>query len=152
MKDEGVINEPDIVKPEYTTIFSFPTMSPKNAIVRKNISAIEQLELWKIYAQHWCEHKPSITVTVKEDEWMGVGAWVYENFDIISGISFLPYDDHVYQQAPYQDCTKAEYSKMLKGSPMKINFSRLSEYEKEDTTTGSKELACTADSCEVVDI
>ncbi len=152
MKDEGVINEPDIVKPEYTTIFSFPTMSPKNAIVRKNISAIEQLELWKIYAKHWCEHKPSITVTVKEDEWMSVGAWVYKNFDIISGISFLPYDDHVYQQAPYQDCTKAEYLSALLKTPKEIDFSKLSLYEKEDTTIGGRELACTSDACEVVDI
>jgi ribonucleoside-diphosphate reductase alpha chain len=152
MKDEGVMNEPDVMKPDYTTVFSFPTMSPKGATVRKDVSAIEQLELWKIYAQHWCEHKPSITVTVKEDEWMDVGAWVYENFDIISGISFLPYDDHTYQQAPYQDCTKAEYSSALLKTPKEIDFSKLSIYEKEDGTTGSRELACTSDACEVVDI
>jgi ribonucleoside-triphosphate reductase len=152
MKDEGVINEPDVMKPDHTTVFSFPTMSPQGASVRKDISAIEQLELWKIYAQQWCEHKPSITVTVKEDEWMDVGAWVYKNFDIISGISFLPYDDHTYQQAPYQDCTKAEYSSALLRTPKEIDFSKLSIYEKEDTTTGSRELACTADTCEIVDI
>ena len=105
-----------------------------------------------MYAQYWCEHKPSITVTVKEDEWMDVGAWVYENFDIISGISFLPYDDHTYQQAPYQDCTKAEYSSALLKTPKRIDFSKLSIYEKEDTTTGSRELACTSDACEIVDI
>ena len=152
MKDEGVVNEPDVMKPEYTTVFSFPTRSPIDAIVRSEVSAIDQLELWKIYADKWCEHKPSITVTVKEDEWMDVGAWVYKHFDIISGISFLPYDDHTYQQAPYQDCTKEQYMTMLKETPSEINFSKLSVYEKEDTTSGSRELACTADACEVVDI
>ena len=152
MKDEGVVNEPDVMKPEYTTVFSFPTRSPVDAVVRSEVSAIEQLELWKIYAEKWCEHKPSITVTVKEDEWMEVGAWVYKNFDIISGISFLPYDDHTYQQAPYQDCGKGEYASMLLKTPTEIDFSKLSLYEKEDTTSGSKELACTADACEVVDI
>lgn len=152
MKDEGVVNEPDVVKPEYTTIFSFPTQSPANAVVRSKVSAIEHLELWKIYADKWCEHKPSISITVKEDEWMEVGSWVYLNFDIISGVSFFPYDDHVYQQAPYQDCTEEEYSAMLLRTPKEIDFSKLSLYEKEDTTSGSKELACTADACEVVDI
>ena len=152
MKDQGIVNEPDVMKPDYTTVFSFPMKAPDMAVTRKDVSAIEQLELWKIYADKWCEHKPSITVTVKEDEWMDVGAWVYKNFDIISGISFLPYDDHTYQQAPYQDCTKAEYSFALLKTPKEIDFNKLSVYEKEDSTTGSRELACTADACEVVDI
>ena len=108
--------------------------------------------LWKIYAEHWCEHKPSITVSVKEDEWMEVGAWVYKNFDIVSGISFLPYDDHVYQQAPYQDCTEEEYLTLSENTPKLIDFQKLSEYEKEDHTNGNKELACSAGVCEIVDI
>ena len=152
MKDEGVVNEPDVMKPDYTSVFSFPIKSPKGAVTRKDVSAVEQLELWKIYADKWCEHKPSITVTVKEDEWMVVGAWVYLNFDLISGISFLPYDDHVYQQAPYQDCTESEYSSALLCTPKSIDFSKLSEYEKEDNTSGNRELACSAGVCEVVDI
>ena len=152
MKDQGVFNEPDVMKPEYTSVFSFPMKSPKGAVTRKDMSALQQLTLWKIYADKWCEHKPSITVTVREEEWMEVGAWVYINFDIISGISFLPYDDHVYQQAPYQDCAEEEYEKFLLNAPNTIDFNKLSEYEKEDTTSGNRELACSAGVCEVVDI
>jgi len=152
MKDQGIVNEPDVMKPDYTTVFSFPTKAPDMAVTRKDVSAIEQLQLWRIYADKWCEHKPSITVTVREDEWMVVGSWVYLNFDIISGISFLPYDDHVYQQAPYQDCEKDDYESLQSFMPSTIDFTRLSEYEKEDTTSGSRELACTADACEIVDI
>ena len=152
LKAEGVPCEPDVTKPTYTSVFSFPIKAPSNAITRKKVSAIDQLVLWKIYAEHWCEHKPSITVSVKEDEWMEVGAWVYKNFDIVSGISFLPYDDHVYQQAPYQDCTEKEYLKLLENMPESIDFQKLSEYEKEDHTNGNKELACSAGVCEVVDI
>ena len=152
MKDQGIVNEPDVMKPDYTTVFSFPTKAPDMAVTRKDVSAIEQLQLWRIYADKWCEHKPSITVTVREDEWMVVGSWVYLNFDIISGISFLPYDDHVYQQAPYQDCKKDDYESLQSFMPSTIDFTRLSEYEKEDTTSGSRELACTADACEIVDI
>ena len=152
MKDQGIINEPDVMKPEYTSVFSFPIKSPKGAVTRKNMSALQQLNLWKIYADKWCEHKPSITVTVREEEWMEVGAWVYKNFDIISGISFLPYDDHVYQQAPYQDCTEEDYTMFLLNAPKTIDFNKLSEYEKEDNTSGNRELACSAGVCEVVDI
>ena len=152
LKAEGVPCEPDITKPTYTSVFSFPVKAPNNAITRKDVSAIDQLVLWKIYAEHWCEHKPSITVSVKEDEWMEVGSWVYKNFDIVSGISFLPYDDHVYQQAPYQDCTEEEYLMLSETMPKSIDFQKLSEYEKEDHTNGNKELACSAGVCEVVDI
>ena len=152
LKSEGIPNEPDVTKPTYTTVFSFPVKAPDNAITRKNVSAVEQLVLWKIYAEHWCEHKPSVTVSVKEEEWMEVGAWVYRNFDIVSGISFLPYDDHVYQQAPYQDCTEEDYTAMLMDTPKSIDFQKLSDYEKEDHTNGNKELACSAGVCEVVDI
>jgi len=152
LKDQNVINESDLSKPQYNTIFSFPVEAPKNAITRTDVSAIDQLKLWKIYADKWCEHKPSITVSVKEDEWMEVGDWVYKNFDIISGVSFLPYIDHVYEQAPYQDCTEEEYKTALTNMPKTIDFSKLSEYEKEDHTSGNRELACSAGVCEVVDI
>ena len=152
MKDAGIPAEPDAGKPDTTTVFSFPTKSPKGAITRTNMTAIQQLEYWLIFQRHWCEHKPSVTISVKKDEWMEVGAWVYKNFDEVSGISFLPFDEHVYQQAPYQDVEREEYLELKSIMPKSINWSKLAEYEKEDTTTGSKEFACTADSCEIVDI
>jgi ribonucleoside-triphosphate reductase len=151
--ESGVHNERDMMKPDSTTVFSFPMKSPKGAVTRTQMTAIEQLELWKTYAIHWCEHKPSITVTVKEHEWMDVGAWVYENFDVASGVSFLPHSDHTYQQAPYQDIEPDEYlewEKMYKG--VHIDWNKLTEFEKEDNTSGSRELACTAGVCEVVDL
>ena len=116
------------------------------------MGAIEQLKMWKKYQDEWCEHKPSCTVSVKEEEWMSVGAWVYENFDKISGISFLPYTDHVYKQAPYQDITKEEYLELKNKMPTTIDFSLLKNYEFEDNTTGSQELACTGGVCELVDV
>jgi ribonucleoside-diphosphate reductase alpha chain len=152
MIDSGVPAEPDAGKPESTTVFSFPFASPEDAISRTDRTAIEQLELWLIYQRHWCEHKPSITVTVRENEWLEVGAWVYKHFDEISGISFLPFDDHIYHQAPYQDCDKKEYMELKKVMPNTIDWERLAEYEKEDTTTGAQDLACSAGICEVVDI
>jgi ribonucleoside-triphosphate reductase (thioredoxin) len=153
MKQNGFPNEPDVTKPNHTTVFSFPTQSPKGAICRTDMTAIEQLELWSMYQKHWCEHKPSITVTVKEDEWPEVGSWVWNNFDGISGISFLPFSDHTYRQAPYQDCTKKEYDEMLKSIPENVNWSELSEFEQQDFTAGSQELACSANGgCEIVDI
>ena len=152
MVDEGIPNEPDITKPDSVTVFSFPTASPKNSITRHSMGAIEQLKMWKKYQDEWCEHKPSCTVSVKEEEWMSVGAWVYENFDKISGISFLPYTDHVYKQAPYQDITKEEYLELKNKMPTTIDFSLLKNYEFEDNTTGSQELACTGGVCELVDV
>jgi len=116
------------------------------------MSAIEQLELWKVYQNAWCEHKPSITVSVREEEWLKVGDWVYENFDSISGVSFLPHVEHSYKQAPYQDCTEAEYTTLKEAMPKNIDWSKLKDYEMEDNTSGSQELACTAGVCEVVDI
>ena len=116
------------------------------------MSAIEQLELWLMYQRYWCEHKPSVTISVKEDEWMEVGAWVYKHFDEVSGISFLPFSEHTYKQAPYQDCTKEEYEEMKAQMPISIDWSALQEFEKEDTTSGGRELACTAGVCEVVDL
>ena len=149
MKDQGVPNEPDVMKPDQTTVFSFPIKSPESSIKRNDWDAFEQLDQWLIYQEHWCEHKPSVTISVKEDEWTAVGAWVHDNFDSISGISFLPHSDHVYQQAPYQECTKEEYQELLNKMP-EINWSKLSKYEKEDYTTSSQELACTANSCEII--
>ena len=144
--------EPDVMKPDSTTVFSFPMKSPKNAVTRTGMTAIEQLELWLTYQRHWCEHKPSVTISVKENEWMAVGAWVYEHFDEVSGISFLPFSEHTYKQAPYQDCTVEEYGAMLEQMPKKVNWDLLREFEKEDTTSGGRELACTAGVCEIVDI
>jgi ribonucleoside-diphosphate reductase alpha chain len=153
MKQANIPNEPDMMKPENVTVFSFPMESPKNAVMRTDMSAIEQLELWKTYAIHWCEHKPSITVSVKEHEWMNVGAWVYDNFDIASGVSFLPFSEHTYQQAPYQEIDEAQYSiEKERFKDISLDWDKLSDFEKEDHTTGSRELACTAGACEIVDI
>jgi ribonucleoside-diphosphate reductase alpha chain len=152
MKDSGIPNEPCFSKPDSTTVFSFPMKSPDGAVTRTQMSAIEQLEYWLMFQRHWCEHKPSVTVSVKEDEWMDVGAWVYKNFDEVSGISFLPFSDHTYAQAPYQDIDEAKYYALLNEMPESIDWSKLADYEKEDTTSGGRELACTADACEVVDL
>ena len=149
MKDMGFPVEDDVTKPQHTYVFSFPQKSPENAIYRKDMSAIEQLELWLTYQRHWCEHKPSITVSVKEEEWPEVGAWVYNHFDEMSGVSFLPFSDHVYKQAPYQDCTKEEYEALLAKMPKNVDWSKLATYEKQDATTGSQELACVAGGCEI---
>ena len=152
LKDSGIPAEPCVMKPDSTTVFSFPTKSPDNAVTRNDMDAIEQLELWKSYALNWCEHKPSVTITVREAEWMKVGAWVYENFDICSGVSFLPHSDHTYAQAPYQDCDKATYKEAYSKMPKVIDWVKLSEYEMEDNTAGSQTLACSNGSCEVVDL
>jgi ribonucleoside-diphosphate reductase alpha chain len=152
MQDQGIPNEPCVMKPETTTVFSFPQKSPDKAVTRNDMTAIEQLETWLTYQRHWCEHKPSITCTVKPDEWMEVGAFVYKHFDEMSGVSFLPHSDHTYQQAPYQDCTKEEYEELLAKMPKNIDWSKLSEYEQEDNTIAMQNLACTGDVCEVVDI
>ena len=151
--DSGVPAEDDVMKPNDTTVFSFPIKSPKDAVLRNDLNAIEHLDIWLTYQRAWCEHKPSITVSVKEDEWMEVGSWVYKNFDEISGIYFLPYSDHTYKQAPYQDATKEEYEELKSKMPKDIRWSDLVFYETEDGTKGSQELACSSDlGCEVVDI
>ena len=152
MKESGIPSEPDVMKPDSTTVFSFPMKSPTGAVTRTEMTAIQQLEYWLMFQRHWCEHKPSVTISVKEDEWMDVGAWVYKNFDEVSGISFLPFSDHTYAQAPYQDIDEARYYALLHEMPESIDWSKLADFEKEDTTSGSKELACTADACEMVDI
>jgi ribonucleoside-triphosphate reductase (thioredoxin) len=152
MQDAGIPAEPCVMKPESTTVFSFPVASPDGAVTRNDMTAIEQLELWKMYALEWCEHKPSVTITVRDEEWLKVGAWVYDNFDICSGVSFLPHSDHTYAQAPYQDCDKEVYTEALNAMPKSIDWSKLSDYEKEDNTAGTQTLACSGDSCEVVDL
>ena len=152
MQDAGIPSEACVMKPDSTTVFSFPVKSPAGAVTRNDMSAIEQLELWKMYALEWCEHKPSVTITVRDEEWLKVGAWVYDNFDICSGVSFLPHSDHTYAQAPYQDCDKKVYTDALKAMPKSIDWSKLSDYEKEDNTAGTQTLACSGDSCEVVDL
>jgi ribonucleoside-diphosphate reductase alpha chain len=153
MHDAGFPVEDDVTKPDHTWVFSFPVKGPESGIYRKDMSAIEHLELWKVYQDNWCEHKPSITVSVHEDEWLTVGAWVYKNFDKMSGVSFLPFADHSYRQAPYQDCSKQEYENLLKQIPEDIDWSKLAEYEEKDMTHGSQELACSAEGgCEIVDL
>ena len=152
MVEKGIPCESDITKPEHTWVFSFPIKTSKMATCRNDKTAIEQLEFWKLYQEHWCEHKPSVTITVKEEEWIEVGAWVYKNFDMISGISFLPYADHSYQQAPYQECDENQYNEMRKKMPDNIDWNELSKYEQEDHTRGSQEYACTGDKCEIVDL
>jgi ribonucleoside-diphosphate reductase alpha chain len=153
MKESGVYNEPDVTKPDTNTVFSFAMQSPMGAVLRTDMSAIEQLELWKTYALHWCEHKPSVTISVKEEEWMNVGAWVYKNFDVASGVSFLPHSEHIYRQAPYQDIEREDYLEWQQAyKHVSLDWNKLTEFEKEDNTTGSRELACTAGVCEVVDL
>ena len=152
MVDQGVPSEPCVMKPDTTTVFSFPMESPKGSRMRDDMSALEQLRVWMMYQEWWCEHKPSITVTVKEDEWFDVGAFVFKNFDKMSGVSFLPHSDHVYQQAPYQECTEDEYHDMITKTTTRIDWSKLKDYEMSDTTSGSQTMACSGDSCEIVDI
>lgn len=152
MIDAGFYAEADVMRPEHTWVFYFPQKAPKGCITRNERTALEQLEFWKTYQDHWCEHKPSATIYVKEDEWLDVGAWIYRNFDKVSGLSFLPNSEHIYQQAPYQDITKAEYEEWVKKMPANVDWSKLSEYEKTDHTTGTQELACSSGVCEIVDL
>ena len=152
MKSQGIPFEPCVMKPDSTTVFSFPVQSPPNSVTRNDMTAIEQLDMWLLYQRHWTEHKPSVTITVHDDEWMDVGAFVYRNFDEMSGVSFLPHSDHTYRQAPYQETTEEDYEILLSCMPNKIDWSKLSEYEAEDTTKSSQTFACTGEVCEIVDI
>ena len=149
MIDIGFPVEDDQTNPSHTSVFSFPMKVNGSAVFRTDLSAIEQLELWLIYQKYWCEHKPSITVSVKEKEWLEVGAWVYEHFDYMSGVSFLPFSEHTYKQAPYQDIQKDEYELLIKEMPKKVEWSKLSDYEKTDMTIASQELACSGGFCEI---
>lgn len=152
MIDQGIPSEPCVMKPDQTTVFSFPMKSPQNAVTRNETTAVEQLETWLAYQRHWCEHKPSVTISVRDSEWVEVGAFVYKHFDEMSGVSFLPHSDHTYQQAPYQDCGKSDYETLLALMPKDIDWSLLADYEKEDNTSGSQTMACSGDSCEIVDL
>jgi ribonucleoside-diphosphate reductase alpha chain len=152
MIDQGIPNEPCVMKPDSTVVFSFPVKSPEQAVTRNDMTAVEQLQLWLTYQRHWCEHKPSVTISVRDAEWMAVGAFVYEHFDEMSGVSFLPHSEHTYQQAPYQECTEEVYKDMLDNMPASIDWEKLSEYESEDNTVSMQTMACTGDSCEIVDL
>jgi ribonucleoside-triphosphate reductase (thioredoxin) len=166
MIDQGVPNEPCVMKPDQTVVFSFPIKSPEGCITRDDMTAVEQLETWLMYQRHWCEHKPSVTVSVKDSEWFEVGAFVYKHFDEMSGVSFLPHDGGSYQQAPYQEIEGSgpmhfdfhsdkevhTYESLLALMPKSIDWSRLSEYEKEDNTSGMQTMACSGDVCEMVDL
>jgi len=147
LKAQGVQVEDEAYRPESTAVFSFPMKAPEGAVLRDTYTAIEQLELWLIYQRHWCEHKPSVTISVKDEEWPEVGAWVWKHFDEISGVSFLPHSNHSYVQAPYEDCTKEEYEALLAITPQFINWDDL--YEKEDSTEGAQQLACVSGTCEI---
>jgi ribonucleoside-triphosphate reductase (thioredoxin) len=152
LKDFGVPNEPDVMKPDATTVFYFPIKAPDNATVTTDLSAIEHLEVWKAYRTYWTEHNPSVTINVAEDEWLDVGAWVFKNFDSIGGVSFLPLSEHSYKQAPYQEINEEQYNEAVASMPENIPWQSLPLYELEDTTSGSQELACTAGACDVVDL
>ena len=149
MMDTGFPVEDDAMNPSHTSVFSFPMKVDEGAVFRTDLTAIEQLELWLTYQKYWCEHKPSVTISVKENEWLEVGAWVYKHFDYMSGVSFLPFAEHTYKQAPYQDIKKEEYEILLDKMPKEVVWSKLSEYEKTDMTIGSQELACAAGGCEI---
>ena len=151
MIDKGFPHEPDVTKPDSVEVFSFP-MQAVGSVTRRDMTALQHLELWLQYQRHWSEHKPSITVSIRDHEWLEVGAWVYKNFDEISGISFLPYSDHTYRQAPYTECSKEEYEALQLRIPKGVDWSDLKNYEKTDQTTGTQELACSAGSCELVDL
>ena len=147
LKEQGVEVEDEQFRPDSTAVFSFPMKAPKGAILRNDKTALEQLELWLIYQRHWCEHKPSVTISVKDNEWVEVGAWTWKHFNEISGVSYLPHTDHTYVQAPYQDCTKEEYEELLAKTPSTIDWSKF--VEEEDNTEGAQTLACTAGGCEI---
>ncbi len=150
LKDSGIPNEPDVMNSERTTVFTFPTKAPEGAVTRKDLTAIEHLEIWRVYRNHWTEHNPSVTISVKDDEWIEVAAWVYSNWDDVAGISFLPYSEHIYKQAPYQDLTREEYDEWMEKMPETIHWALLSHYEVEDNTVGSQTLACSsAEGCDI---
>lgn len=147
LKDKGVEVEDEAFRPDNTAVFTFPMKAPDGAVLRNDKTAIEQMENWLIYQRHWCEHKPSVTISVKDEEWVEAGAWVWKHFDEISGISFLPHSDHTYVQAPYEDCTKEQYEQLFKTTPQNIDW--LKFIEADDNTTAAQTLACTGGSCEV---
>jgi ribonucleoside-diphosphate reductase alpha chain len=147
MKDQGIPSEPDVMKPDQTMVFTFPKKAPEGALLRDDLTALEHLRLWLIFQRHWCEHKPSVTISVKEHEWMAVGAFVWEHFDEMSGVSFLPYDGGSYRQAPYEDCTKEQYDALMAITPQEIDWDSLVEVD--DNVEGAQMLACVSGVCEI---
>jgi ribonucleoside-diphosphate reductase alpha chain len=147
MIQSGFVAEPCVMKPDSTTVFSFPVAVAEGALLRDDLSALQHLKLWLLFQRHYCEHKPSVTISVKEDEWMEVGAWVYKHFDEVTGVSFLPMDGGTYKQAPYQECTEAEYTELLAQVPNDIDWNRFVEYT--DNVEGVQQLACVAGVCEI---
>jgi ribonucleoside-diphosphate reductase alpha chain len=152
MVEMGFPHEDDVTKPEYNWVFSFPMMAPECSVLRDDLTAIDHLELWKTYQDHWTEHKPSITVNIRESEWMDVGAWVYRHFDSVSGVAFLPYSGHSFRQAPYCEVTKEEHDKAMAVMPKNVDWSKLGQFEIEDNTQMEKTLACVGDSCDLADL
>lgn len=152
MIEAGFPVEDDVMKPEHQLVFSFPMAAPNTALLVENITAIDQLELWLAYQNHWCEHKPSMTVYVRENEWMEVGAWVYRHFDSVSGIAFLPFSGHTYKQAPYEEIERADYDALKAKMPVNVDWSKLNQYESDDSSINHKEYACTGDKCDLVGI
>jgi ribonucleoside-diphosphate reductase alpha chain len=149
MEASGFPVEQDVMSPS-SSVFSFPVKAPSTSVTVEQVGAMEQLQLWKAYQNHWCEHKPSITVYYTDDEFLQVAQWIWDNFDICSGISLLPFSDHVYQQAPYEDITAEQYDELLAAMPQGVSWDDLENHEQEDNTTGSQELACTGGACEIV--
>ena len=149
MEEKGFPVEQDVMSPS-SVVFSFPVKAPETAVTTSEVGAMEQLKLWKAYQNHWCEHKPSITVYYTDSEFLQVAQWIWENFDLCSGISLLPYSDHVYQQAPYEEITAEQYEELLTTMPEGVDWADLGDFEKEDNTTGSQELACVGGACEIV--
>lgn len=143
---QGIPNEPCVMKPNNTIVFSFPQKAPEGLTTRDDIDAIKHLGLWLAYQRHWCEHKPSVTISVKEEEWPKVGAFVWDHFDEMSGVSFLPHDGGTYRQAPYEECTKEDYDRLLAQMPT-INWAAFTENT--DNVEGAQTLACTAGGCEI---
>ena len=149
MQTAGFPVEQDLMS-QASLVFSFPVESPQGCTTVKQVGAMEQLKLWKAYQNHWCEHKPSITVYYTDDEFLEVAQWIWDNFDLCSGISLLPYSDHVYQQAPYEDIDAEKYEELLAAMPVSVDWSALEQFEQDDNTTGSQELACVGGACEIV--
>jgi len=149
MAQSGFPVEQDVMSPT-SAVFSFPVKAPESSVTVKQVGAMQQLELWKAYQNHWCEHKPSITVYYTDSEFLQVAQWIWENFDLCSGISLLPYSDHVYQQAPYEDIDAEKYDELVAAMPVGVDWNDLEKYEEEDNTTGSQELACVGGACEIV--
>ena len=149
MEQAGFPMEQDVMSPT-SVVFSFPVKAPEASTCVKDVGAMHQLKLWKTYQNHWCEHKPSVTVYYTDSEYLQVSQWIWDNFDLCSGISLLPTSDHTYQQAPYEDISEEEYNRLVSEMPKNVNWEDLAQFEKEDNTTGSQELACVGGACEIV--